>query len=125
MSEQYFESFDKELLHQQALSGWDNEGGASSVDSQFEGEAIGKRVPTVSDAVEELRALHIHVIALETLVLSLLIATPEPQLKQAYKMAHLISPRQGATRSPLKTEATSYMDNLLEHVFRFRRSPLP
>ena len=55
----------------------------------------------------ELQTLHVRVIALESLVVSLLASASDRQRNQATKMAAYIPPRSGATQHQLTIQATT------------------
>ena len=71
------------LRRQQALSRWDNEGGALPSDPHASSRprADGPPLPKIANA--ELEELHIRVIALENLVIALLAAASDRQLELA------------------------------------------
>ena len=108
------------LLRQQALSRWDNEGGAGPSGSQTEPAEAEARIPMPENNVAELGALHIRVIALENLVIALLATASDRQLELAREMARYISPRPGFTPHPLTTHAAAHMIDLVERASRFR-----
>ena len=91
----------------QALSRWDNEGGAIPV-GPFVNPASGEEpidIPELTNA--ELVALRIRVIALENLLISLLSTASDHQLEVAREMAGYISPRPGFTQHPLTIHAAA------------------
>jgi hypothetical protein len=99
----------------QALSRWDNEGGAGPEVIPAAGKAP---IPEMSNA--ELVALRVRVIALENLLISLLATASNKQLELAREMAGYISPRPGFTPHPLTTHAAAHMIDLIERSYRFR-----
>ena len=103
---------------QQALSRWDNEGGAAGpiVPSEAEKEHIA--APEMSNA--DLVALRVRVIALENLLIALLATASDEQLELARDMAGYISPRPGFTHHPLTIHAAAHMIDLIERSSRFR-----
>ena len=104
----------------QALSRWDNEGGAIPV-GPFVNPASGAEpidIPELTNA--ELVALRIRVIALENLLISLLSTASDHQLEVAREMAGYISPRPGFTPHPLTIHAAAHMVDLVERSLRFR-----
>ena len=107
---------------QRALSRWDNEGGAGpgahAADSSLDAERIA--VPDLTNA--ELVTLRIRVIALETLMISLLTTASDEQLRLARKMAGYISPRPGFSQHPLTIHAAARMSDLVERANHFRNS---
>ncbi len=107
------------IQRQQALSRWDNEGGAGpgpAVIPTADKEQI--PVPELSNA--DLVTLRVRVIALENLLISLLATAPDRQLELAREMAAYISPRPGFTHHPLTTHAAAHMIDLIERSSRFR-----
>lgn len=103
---------------QQALSRWDNEGGAAGplVPSEADEEHIA--APEMSNA--DLVALRVRVIALENLLIALLVTASDEQLELARDMAGYISPRPGFTHHPLTIHAAAHMIDLIERSSRFR-----
>jgi hypothetical protein len=69
----------------------------------------------------ELQTLHVRVIALESLVVSLLASASDRQLKQAKKMAAYISPRSGVTQHQLTVQAATHIVDLAERATLLRR----
>jgi hypothetical protein len=120
MSDQDSNRPDASLLRQQALSRWDNEGGAGPDGPQMESTAAEDRVPMPGNNAAELSALHVRVIALENLVISLLATASNWQIEQAHEAARYISPRPGFTQHPLTTHAAAHMVDLVERASRFR-----
>ncbi len=108
---------------QQALAGWDNEGGAGPCGPLESLRSLGPDVtlPKMGDA--EMLALHIRVIALENLIVALLVSGTEAQRKLARKMAGYIAPRPGATPHPMTTLASAHMTDLVERASRFEVEP--
>ncbi len=106
------------IQRQQALSRWDNEGGAAGpiVTPTADKEQI--PAPEMSNA--DLVALRVRVIALENLLISLLATASDHQLEQAREMAAYISPRPGFTPHPLTIHAAAHMIDLIERSSRFR-----
>ena len=100
-----------------AVARWDNEGGAGPC-----GWPIVRHTSTdVSLAtVAELARLHSRIIALESLVITLLAERTELQLDQVAGMAALITPRPGATPHPLTIDAAAQMLQLVERGRHFR-----
>ncbi|MBV1800359.1 hypothetical protein [Siccirubricoccus sp. G192] len=120
MSDQGSDPPDASLLRQQALSRWDNEGGAGPDGPQMAPTAAEDRVPMPGNNAAELGALHVRVIALENLVISLLATASDRQIEQACEMARYISARPGFTQHPLTTRAAAHMVDLVERTSRFR-----
>ncbi len=108
-------------LREQALSRWDDEGGALR-DGPQEG-AIPSEPRLVEDprlTNAELVQLRVRVIALENLVIALLAEGPDRQIAVAREMAAYISPRPGCTHHPLTIHAASHMIDLIERAGCFR-----
>ncbi|KQW21573.1 hypothetical protein ASC80_14900 [Afipia sp. Root123D2] len=103
------------IQRQQALSRWDNEGGAAGPVGGF---ADDKETPDMSNA--DIVALRVRVIALENLLISLLATASDQQLELAREMAGYISPRPGFTHHPLTIHAAAHMIDLIERSSRFR-----
>jgi hypothetical protein len=120
MSRQNSETSDDALQRQQALSRWDNEGGADRAVAT-PGEM--DQVPTPDMSNADLVALRVRVIALENLVISLLATASDRQLELAREMAGYISPRSGFTLHPLTIHAAAHMVDLVERSTRFRSEP--
>ncbi|MEP6606753.1 MAG: hypothetical protein ABJA60_11655, partial [Nitrosospira sp.] len=59
------------------------------------------QIPPSTMGDVELQTLHVRVIALESLIVSLLASASDRQRNQAIKMAAYISPRSGATQHQL------------------------
>ncbi len=64
----------------------------------------------------ELEHLRTRVIALESLVVTLLVQAPQAQLKRAREMAVHISPRPGDTPHPLTVRAAAQMIYIIERA---------
>ena len=110
-------------LRQQALSRWDNEGGAGPCGPQqglLSGE-VQSGVPKLTNA--ELVQLQIRVIALENLVISLLSEASDRQLDLARDMAAYIAPRPGFTAHRLTIHAAAEMISLVKRATKFRVVP--
>jgi hypothetical protein len=117
MPRQNSESSSKALQRQQALSRWDNEGGAGPTLAPATNR---EQVPTPDMSNADLVALRVRVIALENLLISLLATASDQQLELAREMAGYISPRPGFTHHPLTTHAAAHMIDLIERSARFR-----
>jgi len=104
-----------------ALSRWDDEGGATPCGPQETLAAACDEwdIPALSKA--ELIQLRIRVIALENVVMSLLSAASNKQLEQVAEMAEIIKPRPDARQHPLTIHAATQMTQLLERSKHFRR----
>jgi hypothetical protein len=105
------------LRRQQALSRWDNEGGAGPA---LAPATNGEQVHMTDMSNADLVALRVRVIALENLLISLLATASDQQLELAREMAGYISPRPGFTHHPLTLHASAHMIDLLERSSRFR-----
>ncbi|THD44657.1 MAG: hypothetical protein E7774_09825 [Bradyrhizobium sp.] len=107
------------IQRQQALSRWDNEGGAGA--GPPAGHATDKEqisTPDMSNA--DLVALRVRVIALENLLIAMLATASDQQRELAREMAGYISPRPGFTHHPLTLHAAAHMIDLIERSSRFR-----
>ncbi len=102
-------------LRQQALSRWDNEGGA--IPALEELHAGTPSVPPLTNA--ELVQLQVRVIALENLVIALLAEASDAQRELVRDMATYISPRLGFTRHPLTLHAATQMLHLMDRARHF------
>lgn len=97
-----------------ALSSWDNEGGAGPRISQ---EGIGsKKEQSDLPPLTELEIMHfrVRVIALENLVVAVLAHSSAQVLTTGREMTNYISPRPGATHHRLTTDAAAHMLDLIE-----------
>jgi hypothetical protein len=103
---------------QQALSRWDNEGGAAG--PVMAPTADEQQIPTPNMSNADLVALRVRVIALENLLIALLATASNQQLELAREMAGYISPRPGFTLHPLTIHAAAHMIDLIERSSRFR-----
>ncbi|MGM0450958.1 MAG: hypothetical protein ACQERE_09025 [Pseudomonadota bacterium] len=99
------------LQFQEALSVWNDEGGACPTDVQDD-------IPELTNA--ELVHLRIRVIALENLLITLLAEGSDRQLEVAREMASYISPRAGFTQHPLTTKAADHMTDMVNRAEHFR-----
>jgi hypothetical protein len=77
--------------------------------------------PTMGD--EELQTLHVRVIALESLVVSLLASASDRQRKLTAKVVAYISPRSGAIRHQLTVKAATHVADLVKRATPLRRVP--
>jgi hypothetical protein len=105
------------IQRQQALSRWDNEGGAGP---PLAPAADQEQIPAPEMSNADLVALRVRVIALENLLISLLATASDQQLELAREMAGYISPRPGFTHHPLTIHAAAHMIDLIERSSRFR-----
>jgi hypothetical protein len=104
---------------QQALAGWENEGGAGPCGPLETLRSLGAGYPLPKMGKAEMLALHIRVIALENLVIALLVSATEAQRDVARNMAGFVAPRAGATPHPMTTLASAHMIDLVERADRF------
>jgi hypothetical protein len=104
----------------QALSRWENEGGAGGRGRQDEWspDDVDSDVPQLTNT--ELVQLRIRVIALENLVISLLTRTSDQELALVREMAAYISPRPGFTHHPMTLHVAAQMISLVERAGQFR-----
>lgn len=102
-------------LRLEAISRWDNEGGAISGNPQRHPPT---KLPELTNA--ELVQLRIRVIALENLMIAVLSQATPWQLDMAGEMAAHIAPRADATPHPLTVQAAQHMNDLVRRAFAFR-----
>lgn len=111
-------------LRRNALSRWDNEGGAGPR-RHIETGAVpadpSLDVPPLSNA--ELVQLQIRVIALESVVMALLSEASGPQIERARERAIHIAPRPGRTPHRLTIHAAARIAGLIEDAARFGDAP--
>jgi len=103
----------------EALSRWENEGGAGP--DGIPGEVQGLdlcEIPPLTNA--ELVQLRVRIIALENLMIMLLAEGSDKQLELGREMAAYISPRPGVTPPPLTIQAAAHMNNLVERATHYR-----
>ena len=111
-------------LLRQALSRWDNEGGApiGHVGTAADGLAATSATDLpLTNA--ELVQLQIRVIALENLVLALLTGASDAELALAQNIGASISPRPGTTMHRLTTHAVAQMEHLLLRAQTLKDKP--
>jgi len=120
MSDHGSEPLSDALQRQRALSRWDNEGGAEADGPQTAPQVVEGQPPFPKMGDAELEALHVRVIALENLVIALLVAASDRELKIAREMASYIFPRPGFTHHALTIHAAGHMTDLIERATRFR-----
>ena len=113
MPDREFDLAERSRLREIALSRWENEGGAAADSLQAFLHA-----PPLTDA--ELVQLRIRVIALESLMITLLADASDRQLALAREMAAFISPRPGFTAHRLTIHAQREMISLVERAGHFR-----
>jgi hypothetical protein len=118
MPRQNSDDWSQVIQRQQALSRWENEGGAAG--PTVTSGADKKQIPTPEMSDADLVALHVRVIALENLLIALLATASDQQLELAREMAGYISPRPGFTPHPLTLHAAAHMIDLIERSSRFR-----
>ena len=100
-----------------ALSRWENEGGAREQTMQSN-HALPSEVP--QSMKTELEHLHIRMIAMESLLITMLAQVPDQQLELGCEMAAFISPRPGFTHHPRTVGAAAQMVHLLHRARRFQ-----
>ena len=114
------DSMESAKQRQRALQRWNNEGGAGPggrpVDVSV--EAALASAPPLGNA--ELVQLQIRVIALESVVITLLAQATQAQLELVRDMAAYISPRPGFTPHPLTVGAAGEMMTLVDRSSAFR-----
>jgi hypothetical protein len=118
MPRQNSDDWSQVIQRQQALSRWENEGGAAGPTAAPMADK--KQIPTPEMSNADLVALHVRVIALENLLIALLATASDQQLELAREMAGYISPRPGFTPHPLTLHAAAHMIDLIERSSRFR-----
>ena len=103
----------------EALSRWENEGGAGPDGAPREFMGLDpSTIPPLTNA--ELVLLRVRVIALENLMIMLLAEGSDKHTELAREMAAYISPRPGFTPHPLTTQAAAHMNNLVERATHYR-----
>lgn len=117
MPHQNSDASSQTIQRQQALSRWDNEGGAAGPTVALTADQ--EQVPTPEMSNADLVALRVRVIALENLLISLLATASDQQLEFTREMAGYISPRLGFTHHPLTVRAAAHMIDLVERSSRF------
>ena len=118
MPRQNSDASSQSIQRQQALSRWDNEGGAAGPIAAPPADQEQVSAPEMSNA--DLVALRVRVIALENSLISLLATASDQQLELAREMASYILPRPGFIHHPLTTHAAAHMIDLIERSSRFR-----
>ena len=119
MPSQDSESSERARRRAQALSRWNNEGGAGegglahTASTRQESEAL-----PLTNA--ELVQLQVRVIAIENLLAVLLAHATDSQLERARDVAAYISPRPGCTPHRLTIHAAARMVSLVEEAARSR-----
>jgi hypothetical protein len=98
----------------QALSRWEDEGGAIT-SATYE---PGVDIPDMTNA--EIVHLRVRLIALENLMIAVLAAGSDRQRQMACDMAAIISPRPGFTHHPLTLKAANHMTDLVDRAVKFR-----
>jgi hypothetical protein len=112
------EAWSQDNQRREALSRWDNEGGAAGAVGDLAADKEQIPAPEMSNA--DIVTLRVRVIALENLLVSLLATASNEQLELAREMAGYISPRPGFTDHPLTIHAAARMIDLIERSSRFR-----
>lgn len=100
-----------------ALSRWDNEGGAGPLRTP-EMDALHSATPALNKA--ELVQLRVRVIALENVLIALLASAPEAALAKVLALATAIQPRAGHTPHPLTLHAAEHMQQLVARAAHFK-----
>jgi len=119
MSDERQETFTAAQQQLEALSRWENEGGAGPHSAQREFMGVDpSTIPPLTNA--ELVLLRVRVIALENLMIMLLAEGSDKQTELAREMAAYISPRPGFTPHPLTMQAAVHMNNLVERATHYR-----
>lgn len=113
------ETQERAKLLRQALSRWDNEGGADVDQSVV---PAGTATPPLTNA--ELVQLQIRVIALENLVLALLAGASDKDLALVQELGAAISPRPGVTAHRLTTHAVAQMEHMALRSRALKQTPL-
>jgi len=113
------DEMDREHLREQAISRWDNEGGATSPDPQAYAPSKTEQHEYPPLTNTELVHLRIRVIALENLVIALMTQASERQIDIAREMAAFIVPRPGFTQHPLTVKAADHMTDIMDRAARF------
>ena len=98
----------------QALSRWEDEGGAITSATYKPGVDI----PDMTNA--EIVHLRVRLIALENLMIAVLAEGSDRQRKMACDMSAYISPRSGFTPHPLTLKAAHHMTDLVDRAVQFR-----
>lgn len=112
---------DPTRLRQNALSRWDNEGGASLQGPQNGSTTVEDRSDHAADMTNsELVLLRVRLIALENLLIALLAGASGRQLELARDATAYISPRPGFTLHPLTVRAATHMSDLVERAAAFQ-----
>ena len=106
-------------LRERAISRWDNEGGATSPNSQTYAPSKNERQEYLPLTNAELVHLRIRVIALENLIIALLTKASDGQLDITREMAAFIAPRPGFTQHPLTVKAAEHMTDIMNRAARF------
>ena len=119
MADRKSDSSELANLREQAVSRWDNEGGAGVGGREHPASTGTTDAPPLSNA--ELVQLQIRVIALENLMRALLADSSDRQLALVRDIAAYISPRPGYTLHRLTVHAASRMVSLAEAAGQLRR----
>lgn len=119
MPDERFEPLSSAQQRENALSRWDNEGGAGPHGSQAHPlSADLPEIPPLTNA--DLVQLRIRVIALENLIIMLLAEGSDKQRDLAREMAAYISPRPGFTHHPLTIQAAAHMNDLVDRAIHYQ-----
>lgn len=101
-------------LRRNALSRWDDDGGAGAPSPH----SANLDAHQLSNA--ELVHLRIPVIALENMMIAVLAEGSDRQLKAAKEMADFILPRPGFTQHPLTKQAAAHMSDFVGRAIHFK-----
>ena len=107
-----------------ALARWDGEGGAGPNGPQETANIDRFSAGEAPSAKNEFAQLHSRVIALETLLITLLTDASDRQFALARSMAALIAPRSDSRQHPLTIQASSQMCSLVERASQIRSREL-
>lgn len=112
------------LSQQEALSRRCGDGRAAPGDESPEPGAPAQRAASPVLGEPELQALHVRVIALESLVIALLAEASEQGRGSARAMASTLVPKPGFVRHALTIRAAARMTDLIDRAVRFHRRRL-
>ena len=113
---------ERQLLRK-ALSRWENEGGlvASLAGEHPDATVARSKAPPLTNT--ELEHLRARVVALESVMVTVLATASEAQIALVRAIAVYISPRPGATRHPLTKDACIQIVNLVERAEQLKSCP--
>ncbi len=117
MSDRPTRELDQQHGRRNALSRWEDEGGALSprLERGLQSDFV---APPLTNT--ELLQLRVRVIALENLIIALLAKSPDEQHDLVREIALYILPRAGFTAHPMTIRAAEQMLSLRERSDRFR-----